>query len=131
MAREIIQPEGVFVTRGTYPYEQVCRHGKHVYIAGQLALDADGKLVGRGDFAVQTRQVFRNIEKCLASVGATFDNVVKLSIFSTDMDNHVPIYAPIRSEFFSHRNVPSTYVQVARLVDPDCLIEIDAVAILD
>lgn len=131
MAREIIQPEGVFDTRGKYPYAQVSKHGQHVYVAGQLAVDVDGNLVGRGDIAAQTRQVFQNIEKCLASVGATFDNVMKISVFSTDMDSHVPLYAPIRSEFFNNRNVPSTYVQVSQLVDPDCLIEIDAVAILD
>jgi enamine deaminase RidA (YjgF/YER057c/UK114 family) len=62
MPREIIQPDGVFNPRGIYPYEQVCRHGKHVYIAGQLALDVDGNLVGVGDIAAQTRQVFENIK---------------------------------------------------------------------
>ena len=131
MPREIIQPEGVWKPRGTYPYEQVCKHGKHVYIAGQLPLDADGALVGKDDFAAQTRQVFENIRRCLASVGATFENVVKINVFSTDLDAHIPIYAPIRSEVFDHQNVPSTYVQVARLALPDASIEIEAVAILD
>lgn len=131
MPREIIQPEGVFDPRGKYPYEQVCKHGKHVYIAGQLAFDADGNLVGKGDIAAQTRQVFKNIEKCLAAVDATFEDVVKINIYSTDMEAHVPIYAPIRSEYFNHQNVPSTYVQVSGLVHPDSLIEIETVAILD
>lgn len=131
MPREIIQPKGIFNPRGKYPYEQVCKHGKHIYIAGQLAFDADGNLVGRGDIAAQTRQVFHNIRGCLASVGATFENVVKINVFSTDMDAHVALYAPIRAEYFSNQNVPSTYVQVPRLVHPDCLIEIEAIAILD
>ena len=131
MPREIIQPKGVFNPRGRYAYEQVCKHGKHVYIAGQLPLDADGNVVGKGDFAAQTRQVFENIKNCLASVGATFDDVVRINIYSTDMDSHLPIYGPIRSEYFNHKNVPSTYVQVPRLALPETWIEIETTAILD
>ena len=131
MPREIIQPKGVFNPRGKYPYEQVCRHGKHVYISGQVATDAEGNLVGKGDIAAQARQIFENLKLCLAAAGATFDDVVKLNIFSTDMDAHVPVYAPIRSQYFDNKNVPSSYVQVQRLVSPDMLMEIEAVAILD
>lgn len=129
--REIIRPEGVFSPRGVFPYEQVCRHGKHVYLAGQMALDEHGTLVGPGDIGLQTRQAFENIGRCLASAGADFGDVVRLGVFSTDMAAHVPIYAPIRSEFFRGENVPSTYVQVAALALPEALIEIDAVAVLD
>lgn len=131
MPREIIQPEGVFSPRGKFPYEQVCKHGKHVYVAGQLPFDVDGNIVGVGDIDAQTRQVFGNIKGCLAAVGATFENIVKINVFSTDMDAHVPIYAPIRAEYFDNQNVPSSYVEVRRLVHPDCLIEIEAIAILD
>jgi enamine deaminase RidA (YjgF/YER057c/UK114 family) len=131
MPREIIQPEGIFSPRGKYPYEQVCKHGKHIYVAGQLAFDIDGNLVGRGDIAAQTRQVFKNLRGCLACAGATFGDVVKINVFSTDIDGHLPLYAPIRAEFFENQNVPSSYVQVPRLAHPDCLIEIEATAILD
>ncbi len=131
MPRRIIQPDGLFVTRGVYPYEQLCVHGKHVFTAGQLPLDANGTLVGVGDIGAQTRQVFENLRICLAAAGATFREVVKLNVYSTDMDAHIPIYAPIRSEVFEGENVPSTYVQVARLALSEALIEIEAQAILD
>ncbi len=75
--------------------------------------------------------MFENLRICLAAAGATFREVVKLNVYSTDMDAHIPIYAPIRSEVFEGENVPSTYVQVARLALSEALIEIEAQAILD
>ena len=128
MPREFINPSGIHQPTG---YTHVVRSGNIVFIAGQAGMDRDGKVVGEGDIEAQTRQVFENIKKCLASVGATFDNVVKLNTYSTDVDAHQPIASRVRQESFPKENVPSTYVEISRLVHPDWLIEIEAVAVLD
>ncbi len=128
MPREIIKPEGIWDPSPRF--SQVSRHGNTVYVAGQTSVDADGNVVGKGDIEAQARQVFENIKKCLASVGATFANVVKINIYSTDIDNDITPVSKVRSDYFD-APVPSTYVQVPRLVHPDWLLEIEAVAMLD
>ena len=129
LPREIIQPDAHWDPSPHFSH--VSRFGNLVFIAGQTPMDAEGNLVGKGDIESQTRQVFENIEKCLASVGATFDNVVKLNTYSTDVDAHQPTASRVRREIFPNENVPSTYVQIPRLVHPEWLIEIEAVAVLD
>jgi len=129
MAREIIQPKGVPDPRPRFA--QVVKHGKLIYVAGQTSVDANGKLVGKGDIGAQTRQVFQNIKHCLEAAGATFDQVVKINVYSTDLDAHMGVIARLRQEYFSKGPVASTTVQVSRLVDPDWLVEIEAIAVLD
>ncbi len=128
MPREIIQPKGVWDPRPRFA--QVVRTGNVVYIAGQTAADEDGNLVGGGDIEVQARQVFRNLKKCLEAAGADFDHVVKLNIYSTDLDAHREVISRLRREYF-REPVASTTVQVPRLVHPDWLVEVEAVAVLD
>ena len=99
-------------------------------MAGQTPVDANGNVVGKGSIEAQAQQVFENIKKCLASSGATFDNVMKINIYSTDIDNHIAPVSKVRSEYLTEV-VPSTYVEVPRLVDPDWLLEIEAIAMLD
>jgi len=129
MAREIIQPKGVPDPRPRFA--QVVKHGKLIYVAGQTSVDANGKLVGKGDIGAQTRQVFQNIKHCLDAAGATFDQVIKINVYSTDLDAHMGVIARLRQEYFSKGPVASTTVQVSRLVDPDWLVEIEAIAVLD
>lgn len=129
MPREILQPEGVWDPRPRFAH--VARNGKHVYVAGQTAMDASGNLVGKGDVEAQTRQVFENIRKCLEASGATFAHVVKINVYSTDVANHVGVIGKVRREYFTTEPVPSTTVQIPRLVHPDCLVEIEAFAILN
>ena len=129
MAREIIQPQGVPDPRPRFA--QVVKHGKLIYVAGQTSVDANGKLVGKGDIGAQTRQVFQNIKHCLDAAGATFDQVIKINVYSTDLDAHLGVIARVRQEYFSKGPVASTTVQVSRLVDPDWLVEIEAIAVLD
>lgn len=128
MPREIIQPKGIWDPRPRFA--QVVRTGNVVYIAGQTSVDGDGNLVGKGDIEVQARQVFRNLEKCLEAAGADFDHVVKLNIYSTDLDAHREVISRLRREYF-REPVASTTVQVPRLVHPDWLVEVEAVAVLD
>jgi 2-iminobutanoate/2-iminopropanoate deaminase len=125
--REIIQPEGLWDPRPLFT--QVARSGNQVFIAGQTSVDQDGKTVGDGDIQAQTRQVFANLEKALRSVGATFQDVVKLTVYSTDLDAHLPTITEYRSRHFAEP-VPSTTLQISRLVRPEWLLEIEAAVVL-
>ena len=129
MPREVLQPKGLWDPRPRFA--QVVKTGKQVYISGQTAMDEKGNVVGKGNIEAQTRQVFKNIQKCLEAVGAGFDQVVKLNIYSTDLDAHLGVITKIRREYFPKEPVASTTVQIPRLVHPDWLIEIEAIAVLD
>ncbi len=129
MPREVIQPEGMWDPRPRFAH--VAKHGKHVYVAGQTSGDANGNLVGKGDIEAQTRQVFENIKKCLAAAGASFDNVVKINVYLTDIGQQLGAVAKVRQGYFTTETVPSTTVEIPRLASPDYLVEIEAIAILD
>jgi enamine deaminase RidA (YjgF/YER057c/UK114 family) len=104
--------------------------GRFVAVAGQLALDEDGKLVGEGDPAAQARQVFENLRRCLAAADAGFDDVVKLTCFVTDMA-HMPAIRTARAEHIPDDRLPAaSAVQVAGLVRPEFLMEIEALAVI-
>src|SRR5512133_3248608 len=100
-----------------------------VYISGQVPLDAEGQLVGEGDFEAQTRQVFENLTRALEAAGATWSDVVKLDYFLRDV-GQIAIVRAIRDEYVDTANPPaSTLVEVSSLFSPDVLVEIQAVAI--
>lgn len=125
----IAAPEGVAPASG---YDHVVwGAGRFVAVSGQIALDAHGALVGAGDPAAQARQVFENLRRCLAAAGATFDDVVKLTYFVTDVA-HLPAVREARDEALGAGRRPpaSSAVQVAALVRPDLLLEIEAFAIV-
>jgi enamine deaminase RidA (YjgF/YER057c/UK114 family) len=120
---------------GTPPgYSQVVevRTGRLVFIAGQTALDKEGKLVGSSDFAAQAEQVFRNLTIALQSAGCTASNLVKLTVFLRNMEN-LSLYREARNRFFSTTTPPAApavaLVEVSKLYGPDFLIEIEAIAI--
>ncbi|PYS33761.1 MAG: enamine deaminase RidA [Acidobacteria bacterium] len=101
-----------------YTHVVEVHRGRTVYIAGQVALDRSGNLVGLGDFRAQTRHVLQNVKAALASAGATFANVVKITTFVT------------RSEFFGTNAPASTLVQVVQLARPEFMIEVEAIAVV-
>ncbi|MFE0802501.1 RidA family protein [Streptomyces sp. NPDC058812] len=104
--------------------------GRFVAVSGQLALDEDGRLVGEGDPAAQARQVFENLRRCLAAAGASFDDVVKLTFFVTDMA-HMNAIRAARAEHIPDDRLPAaSAVQVAALVRPEFLMEIEAFAVV-
>ena len=120
---------------GTPPgYSQIVdvSPGRLVFIAGQTALDRDGNVIGRGDFAAQAEQVFANLTVALRASGCTAANLVKLTVFLTDMDNLGP-YREARNRFFASVTPPAapavTLVEVSKLYGPDFLIEIEAIAV--
>ncbi|OUD05024.1 RidA family protein [Streptomyces swartbergensis] len=104
--------------------------GRFVAIAGQLPLDEQGRPVGEGDPAAQARQVFENLRRCLAAAGATFDHVVKLTYFVTDMA-HMPAIRAARAEHIPDDRLPAaSAVRVAGLVRPEFLLEVEAFAVV-
>lgn len=115
-------------------YSQIVetRGGRTIYISGQTALDADGKLVGKNDFPAQAAQVFQNLSIALDAAQCTVANVVKLNVYLRDMSN-LAAYREARNGFFDQvtpRAAPVvTLVEVSRLYGPDFLIEIDAIAV--
>jgi enamine deaminase RidA (YjgF/YER057c/UK114 family) len=104
--------------------------GRFVAVSGQLALDEDGKLVGEGDPDAQAHQVFENLRRCLAAAGATFDHVVKLTFFVTDMAHMPAIRAARDAHKHADRLPAASAVQVAALVRPEFLMEIEAYAVV-
>jgi reactive intermediate/imine deaminase len=104
--------------------------GTFVAVSGQLALDEDGKVVGEDDAETQARQVFENLRRCLAAAGASFDDVVKLTFFVTDMA-HMSAIRAARAEHIPDDRLPAaSAVQVAALVRPEFLMEIEALAVV-
>lgn len=104
--------------------------GRTVYVAGQVALDASGEVVGRGDMEAQARQVFENLKAALGAVGAGFGDVVKLNYYVTDISLVGDIRA-VRDEYVDTERPPaSTAVEVSRLFREELLVEVEAVAVL-
>ena len=100
-----------------------------VYISGQIALDAEGNLVGRGDMKAQAEQVFKNLRAALAAAGATFADVVKMNTYVTDMDQ-APAVREVRARYFGDTAPASTLVQVVRLARPELMLEIEVIAVV-
>ncbi len=106
--------------------------GRMVLISGQVATDKDGNLVGKGDMRAQTKQVFENLKTTLESVGATFDDVVKLNSFIVDMPANLAAYREVRTDYLAKNAHPpaSTTVGVSALVRPELLLEVEAMAVV-
>jgi 2-iminobutanoate/2-iminopropanoate deaminase len=105
--------------------------GKIIYVAGQLGLDIDNKIVGApGDFRAQAEQVFRNLEHVLAAAGAGFEHVVKLNNYLVDI-TQIGIFREVRDRFIDTAAPPaSTAIAVPALARPGALLEVEAIAML-
>ncbi|MGC3002175.1 RidA family protein [Streptomyces sp. G35A] len=128
------EPTRIPAPAGVFPASQythvVTGTGRMVAVSGQLALDEDGRVVGEDDAGAQARQVFENLRRCLSAAGATFDDVVKLTYFVTDMA-HMPAVRAARAEHIPDDRLPAaSAVQVAALVRPEFLVEIEAFAVV-
>ena len=122
---ERINPEGM--TQPT-AYSHLVMYERLMFIAGQVALDGDGNVIGEGDMGAQLRQVFENMKSVLAFRGADFSNIVKINIFTTDIDALRQSFS-IRSEYFGKHAPASTLLQIERLARPVFMVEIEAIAI--
>jgi reactive intermediate/imine deaminase len=108
---------------------EVSGAAKTVYIAGQIAFDKEGKLVGAGDMAAQAEQVFKNLQAALESAGAKFSDVVKMNTYITDMAK-APAVREVRARYFGQSTPASTLVQVVALARPELLLEIEVIAVV-
>lgn len=100
-----------------------------IFLAGQLSRDADGKLVGAGDMAEQARQAIRNMETVLEAAGGTLEDIVAITVYTTDIRQFKEI-VQARMEFFKKNLPTSTIVEVNHLADPGLMIEMTAIAAL-
>ena len=123
-----INPETTRTPTG-YTHVVEVTGGRTVYIAGQVALDRDGNLVGPGDLRAQARQVFENLREALASVGGGFEHLVKTNMYVTDMAG-LDGLREVRSEYLATPPPTSTLVQVVRLAREGFLLEIEAIAVV-
>ncbi|MGX5649867.1 RidA family protein [Hydrogenophaga borbori] len=104
-----------------------------VFVSGQVSYDASGRVVGEGDLAAQTRQVYRNLQAALQAEGASMHDVVKTVLFVRDLDpDKARAIREARSPFLNPEGLPaSTMVGVASLARPELLLEVEAIAVLD
>lgn len=131
MALEFIKPANVF-NQGGYTPAVTVSDAKLVVVSGQVAWDADGKLVGVGDLRAQLVQVFENLKAVLEASGATFDHVVKLGIFVVDFKpEDRAIIVDVRNRYLNLDKPPaSTLLGVQALAAPDLLVEVEALAVV-
>jgi reactive intermediate/imine deaminase len=103
--------------------------GRTLYVSGLVSSDPSGKVVGPGDLRAQTRQVFEKLKTVLAASGATLDDVVKVTIFVTDLTD-IKSFREVRDSYFLKTSPASSLAQVVRLVQPEFMIEMEAVAVV-
>ena len=137
MAMQIdrIQPAGMNVRmqQGKPAYSHVVTvrgPGKTIYIAGQLARDAEGRIVGPGDMRAQLEQTFRNLDACLKAAGATWGDVVKTNTFVTDYQAFSQC-ADVRMRYFGVASPTSTTVRISGLAQPEAMVEIEMIAVVE
>lgn len=128
-ASRYINPPSLVKPTG-YTHVVISPDGRTAYIAGQVAFDSTGKLVGPGDFRAQAEQVLRNLRRAVESVEGTLGDIVKTTTFITNL-KHVPVLRELRAKYLDPGRPPAnTLLVVSSLARPDLLIEIEAVAVL-
>ncbi|MFI7442684.1 RidA family protein [Nonomuraea indica] len=135
MAITLVNPEGLPKV-DLYRQVSVATGSRLVFIAGQVARDADGGRVGEGDLAAQVEQCYLNIGTALAEAGGSFDDVVKLTVYLVDWTpDKMPLFVEGVARAAAKLGVtpaaPLTGVGVATLAEPDLLVEVEATAVLD
>ena len=129
MAKTTLNPEGLPVPRGSYSLVNIAQPGRMVFIAGQTASDIAGNVVGVGDARAQTRFVLAKIQRAVEAAGGTMNDVVAMSVFTTDVRYHRDINET-RREVLAENFPTSTMVQVVALARPELLLEINAIAVI-
>lgn len=124
--REIVNPKNVHWPFG---FSHIAKMGDTLHISGQLALDQEGNIVGKGDMIAQTEKAYENLKKCLESVGATMSDIVMLRIFVTDLEAFKKT-GDIRKKYFGKYRPATTGLEISRLYFDDALIEVEAMAVI-
>ncbi|MGH7930807.1 MAG: RidA family protein [Candidatus Binatia bacterium] len=129
MAKTTLNPDGLPVPRGSYSLVNIAEPGRMIFIAGQTASDPEGKVVGVGDPRAQTRYVLGKIQRAVEAAGGTMNDVVAMSVFTTDVRYHRDINET-RREVLGADFPTSTMVQVVALARPELILEINAIAVV-
>lgn len=132
MPKKFINPAGM-KPLGMYTQVTVAQGGSIAFISGQVSADANGKVVGDGDIQAQAVQVFENLKLALSGIGATFEDVIKFTIYIVGFtQERRKAVMDVRGRYISHKNPPAaTMVGVDQLVEPELLVEIEAVVAID
>ena len=135
MAITLVNPDGLPAV-DLYRQVSVATGSRTVFVAGQVSRDAEGNPVGAGDVAAQVEQCYLNVATALAAVGASFEDVAKLTVYAVDLSPEtMPLYQEGIARAAATLGVtpvaPLTGIGVAALAEPDLLVEVEATAILD
>ena len=128
--KKVIETSKVHIWPATYSLGFEIKGGTLVFLSGCLAIDSEGKLVGKDDIEAQTRQVCENLKAAMEACGGTLDNIIKLNIYLTNPD-HIVASAKVRIQYFKKPYPGCTAVVVRQLLHEGCLLEIEAIAALD
>ena len=130
-AHKFLNPSTMPATRGYTHIVETRAPSRTIYLAGQLGMTLEGKFAGAsGDFRAQAAQVFENLKLGLAAAGASFDHVVKVTVYFTDMAN-LQAYFEVRDRYVNTKAPPaSTAVQISKLARDGALFEIEAIAVV-
>ena len=125
-------PEGLFNSRAYSQVVTVSGNGKTIYIGGQNAINSEGQLIGRDNFELQTKQVLENLRTALAAENATFNDIIKLNIYMVDGCDPAVGFKAFKETVGEMQKPPLiTVLKVAGLANPLCLVEIDAIAVVE
>jgi 2-iminobutanoate/2-iminopropanoate deaminase len=123
--RSSVDVAGVAPPAGHYSHG-IIASGRMLFVAGQIALDAQGRLVGPGDAGAQARQVLINLQRVIEAAGASMADVARTTVYLTRLEDRGPV-AQVRAEFFPSPPPANTLLVVASLAQPEFLVEIDAI----
>ena len=126
--KKVIAPKNVHRPFG---YSHALQVDNTLYISGQIPLDRDMQVVGKNDMAAQTEQVYGNLQCVLEDAGGTMEDIVMMNIYVTDLDAFDRETRPIRKKYFGSYYPAVTAVEVRRLYNPDYMIEVEAVAVIE
>jgi 2-iminobutanoate/2-iminopropanoate deaminase len=127
MKREEFHVEGMAVPLSHYA--DAVRAGDLLFVSGCVPVDGEGQLVGGDDVVAQAEKVFENVGSVLAAAGASSRDVVKVTVFVTDIEDR-PRINPVRQRFFGDARPASTLVEISKLAIPGAKLEVEAVAVL-
>ncbi|HWA16735.1 MAG TPA: RidA family protein [Gemmatimonadales bacterium] len=126
----LTNPPGLVMPRGFSQVAEIPPGSRLLFLSGQVPMDSTGKIVGTGDARAQARQVFENLRIALASRGASFAHVAKLTVFLKDIRD-LAAFREVRDRYIDPKSPPaSSLVQVTALVNPDFLMEVELVAVV-
>ena len=130
MAKNVLESSKVSKPIGIMSQGVKATGGHLIFASGQVSRDVDGNTVGVGDIKAQTRQVLENLKAVLEEGGATLDDVVKVTVFVTNVAEQFAQVHEVRSEFWKDGYPASTLVEISALANPELLIEIEALAVI-